>query len=101
MRAIFLLLIVAVVGLIAAIQLGLIDIRQTREAAPPSVTADNGVIRAEAGQAPAFDVETGTVGVGTREANIAVPQVEVTRSQATVEVPTVEVKKAEPKPATP
>lgn len=99
MRAVFVILILAVIGLIAAIQLGLIDVRQTRPATTPSVTAENGVIRAEAGQAPAFDVETGSIGVGTREANITVPQVEVGKGQATVNLPTVEVNK--PKDAAP
>lgn len=101
MRAIFVLLIVAVIGLIAAIQLGLIDIRQTQPATAPSVIAENGVIRAEPGQAPAFDVETGTVGVGTRETNVTVPNLEVTKAQATVNVPSLEVNKpadAPPKP---
>lgn len=101
MRAIFVLLIVAVIGLIAAIQLGLINITQTQPATAPSVTAENGVIRAEPGQTPAFDVETGTVGVGTREANVVVPQVEVTKGQATVKVPTVEVNKPADTPAKP
>lgn len=97
MRAVFVILILAVVALIAAIQLGLINVTQTRPAETPSVSAENGVIRAEAGQAPAFDVETGTIGVGTREANVAVPNVEVTKGQATVKLPTVEVQKpAEP-----
>ncbi|WP_037499084.1 hypothetical protein [Sphingomonas jaspsi] len=101
MRAIFVLLIVAVIGLIAAIQFGLINITQTQPATTPTVTAENGVIRAEPGQAPAFDVETGTVGVGTREANVVVPQVEVTKGQATVKVPTVEVNKPADAPAKP
>lgn len=97
MRAVFVILILAVVGLIAAIQLGLIDIRQTQAAKTPTVTAENGVIRAEAGQAPEFDVETGSIGVGTREANVTVPQVEVGKTETTVKVPTVEVNKpAEP-----
>lgn len=81
MRAIFLMLIVAVVGLIAAIQLGLVDISQTRPAEAPSISVESGVIRAEAGQTPAFDVETGSVGVTVRDANVAVPVVEVKRAE--------------------
>ena len=97
MRAVFVILILAVVGLIAAIQLGLINVRQTQAAKSPSLSAENGVIRAEAGQTPEFDVETGSIGVGTRQANITVPQVEVGKAQTTVNVPTVEVNKpAEP-----
>ena len=94
MRAIFVILIVAVVALIAAIQLGLISITQTQPATAPTISADNGAIRAQAGQAPEFKVETGKVELGTREANVAVPKVEVTKDKATVNVPAVEVKRA-------
>jgi hypothetical protein len=94
MRAVLLVLILAVVALIAAIQMGLINISQTRPATAPTVEADNGAIRARAGQAPAFEVETGSVGIGTREANVAVPEVTVSRGQTQVEVPAVEVRRA-------
>ena len=94
MRAVLLVLILAVVALIAALQTGLINISQTRPATAPTVEAGNGAIRTQAGQAPAFEVETGSVGVGTREANVAVPQVQVKRGQTTVEVPAVEVRRA-------
>jgi phage baseplate assembly protein gpV len=94
MRAVLLILILAVVALIAAIQTGLISITQTRSATAPTVEAGDGAIRTQAGQAPRFEVETGSVGVGTREANVAVPQVQVKRGQATVEVPAVEVRRA-------
>ena len=70
MRAILLILIIAVVALIAALQTGLININQTRPATAPTVEAGDGAIRTQAGQAPAFEVETGSVGVGTREANV-------------------------------
>jgi len=94
MRAVLLILIVAVVALIAAIQTGLINITQTRSATAPTVEAGDGAIRAQAGQAPRFEVETGSVGVGTREANVAVPEVQVQRGQTTVKVPAVEVRRA-------
>ncbi len=93
MRAILLILIIAVVALIAALQTGLIDISQTRGAKPPTIEASDGAIRAREGQTPAFEVETGSVAVGTRETNVAVPKIEVTRGQATVEVPAVEVRR--------
>jgi len=95
MRPILLILIVAVVALIAAIQTGLIDVSQTRGARAPQLEASDGAIRAREGQAPAFEVQTGSVGVGTREANIAVPKVEVKRDEATVKVPVVEVRRPE------
>lgn len=95
MRAILLILIVAVVGLIAAIATGLVNVSQTQEARAPNLEAGNGAIRAEGGQPPAFEVQTGSVGVGTREASVPVPKVEVKRDQATVEVPSVEVHRPE------
>ena len=92
MRAILLILILVVVALIAAIASGLVDITQTREAEVPRIEAGEGAIRAEGGQPPAFEVQTGTVGVGTRAATAAVPKVEVKRDSATIPVPTVEVR---------
>ena len=95
MRAILLILILGIVAAIAAIATGLVNVSQTREARAPTVAASAGSIRAEPGQTPRFDVETGSVGVGTREANLPVPKVEVKRDQATVAVPTVEVRRPE------
>ncbi len=77
MRAIFLILIIVVVALIAAISVGLIDIRQTRPAIAPTVQAGDGRVITRPGQAPAFDVETGSIGVGTRDTQVRVPSVEV------------------------
>ena len=92
MRAIFLILIIGVVALIAAIHFGLIGITQTRPAAAPTVAAEDGKIRATAGQTPKFDVETGSVGVGTRAQNGTVPSVKIG-------VPVVEVRRpAKPAP---
>ncbi|RIX32339.1 hypothetical protein [Sphingomonas edaphi] len=93
MRAVLLILILAVVAIIAAIQTGLLNISQTRPATAPTVEASDGAIRAKAGQAPAFEVETGSVGIGTREANVAVPEVQVKRGETTVKVPAVEVRR--------
>ena len=95
MRAIFLILIVAVVVLIAAFATGYLDISQTRQAKAPAIEASSGAIRAQGGQAPAFEVQTGSVEVGTREANVSVPKIEVKRDKATVDVPQVRVRPAE------
>jgi hypothetical protein len=95
MRAILLILILAVVALIAAIGTGYIDISQTRGARAPEVSAADGTIRAQGGQSPAFEVQTGSVEVGTREANVAVPKIEVKRDEKGVKVPTVEIRPAE------
>ena len=73
MRAILLVLILAVVGLIVLFATGLLDINQTRPAEPPKVSVTGNGVTATGGQAPAFDVETGTVSVGTNQANVTVP----------------------------
>ena len=95
MRAVLLILILGVVALIIVFATGLVDVSQTREAKAPRVEAVDGSIRAQGGQSPAFEVQTGTVEVGTREANVAVPKVEVKPGQTQVKVPSVEVRQAE------
>lgn len=77
MRAILLILILGIVVLIVAVATGLVDIRGVRGGQVPEVeTTSNGVV-ARGGQAPAFDIETGSVAVGTRQANVVVPVPEV------------------------
>lgn len=76
MRAVLFILILAVAVLLIAIATGFLDIRQTRGARAPDVSADNGV-SARGGQTPAFDIETGSVSVGTKRANVVVPTVRV------------------------
>lgn len=79
MRAILLIIILAIVALLAGVGTGFIDIDQTREAQAPNLsTTQNGVV-AKGGQAPAFDVETGQVKVGAKDATVKVPAVEVVR----------------------
>jgi hypothetical protein len=73
MRAIILILILAVVVLIGAIATGMLDISQTRGAKVPDVAVSQNGITASGGQAPAFDVETGTVSVGSKSTNVTVP----------------------------
>ena len=81
MRAAILILIVAVVALIVAIQAGLLDITQTRGAQAPEISADGNGVTATGGQTPAFDVETGKVAICSKDQNV------------TVKVPTVEVRR--------
>ena len=92
MRRIIMVLIIAIVALIAAIQLGLLSFKQDRPAQVPGIEVTSNGITATGGQAPSFEVETGTVAVGTRNATVAVP------------VPTLQVRgpnenKAAPPPA--
>lgn len=94
MRAILLILILAVVALIAAFATGYLDISQTREASVPRIEASEGAIRAQGGQPPAFEVQKGSVELGTREADVPVPKIEVKRDRAKVDVPAVEIRPA-------
>ena len=77
MRAILLVLILAVVAIIALVATGLIDIRQVRGAKAPEVSATSNGVTAKGGQTPAFDIETGSVSVGTRDAKVKVPALRV------------------------
>ena len=73
MRAVLLILILAVVALIAAVATGFLDITQTRSAEVPDVSATSSGVTARGGQTPQFDVETGSVSVDTRGTNVTVP----------------------------
>ena len=77
MRAVLLILIVAVVAVLIALASGFLNINQTRPAEAPQVSATRNGVTARGGQAPAFDVETGSVKVGTRETTVRVPALEV------------------------
>ncbi len=87
MRAVLIILIIAVVAIIAAIATGFLDIRQVRGARVPQVSATGNGVTAQGGQAPAFDVETGSVQVGATNTTVQVPNVQVkkpdTAEQAT------------------
>lgn len=77
MRAVLLVLILAVVAIIIAVASGFLDINQVRGARAPDIDASRNGVTASGGQAPAFDVETGSVSVGTRDANVKVPELRV------------------------
>ena len=81
MRAILLILILAVLAIIAAIATGFLDINQIRGAKAPELSATHNGVTATGGQTPAFDVETGSVKVGTKETTVKVPSLEVQRPQ--------------------
>lgn len=101
MRAIFLILIIAVVALIAAVMSGLVDIDQTRPARAPGVETSDGKIVARPGQSPEFEVRTGTVGVATGNASVAVPRIEIQPGNTRIAVPSVEVRRPGDAPAAP
>jgi len=77
MRALLLILIIAVVAIIAAIATGFIDINQVRGAKAPQVSATRNGVVAKGGQTPAFDIETGSVKVGAKDATVKVPSLQV------------------------
>jgi hypothetical protein len=77
MRAVLFVLIVAVLVVLAGVVTGFIDINQIRGARTPDISATHNGVVAKGGQAPAFDVETGSVEVGTRDATVKVPALEV------------------------
>lgn len=93
MRAIFIILIVAVLALIGAVATGMIDIRQTRPALAPGLESADGKVVARPGQAPAFDVETGTIGVGTSNSGVTVPKIEIQPSETRIGIPAIEVRR--------
>ena len=76
-RAILLILIIAVLVVIAGITTGFLDINQIRGARAPSVAVTGNGVTAKGGQAPAFDVQTGSVKVGTQESTVKVPSLQV------------------------
>jgi len=79
--------VILVLAVIAAFALGLIDINQTKDAKLPEVAV-------KGGQAPAFDVNTAKVNVGSKEAAVEVPKVDVGTTTTNVKLPTVDVQKA-------
>src|SRR5256885_2354143 len=94
MRAVIVILIVAVLAIIAAVATGFVDISQIRGGTAPQVATTSNGVTAKGGQAPAFDVETGSVKVGTGQANVSVPKVTLEKENKQVRVPTLEVRPA-------
>lgn len=78
MRAVLFILIVIVVAVLIALATGFIQIHQTRDVRAPNVSATRQGVAASGGQTPTFDIETGSVAVGTSRKNVAVPVVKVT-----------------------
>lgn len=73
MRAILFVLIIAVLVVIAGIATGFLNINQIRGAKVPQIATTGNGVTAKGGQAPAFDVETGTVKVGSKQRTVNVP----------------------------
>lgn len=86
MRAILGILLVVVIAGIAAFALGFLDVDKTKDGKLPA-------IRAEGGQLPGFEVNTGKLEVGTKNTTVEVPNVGTHKE--TIQTPTVGVKKAD------
>jgi len=80
MRALLFILIIAVVAVIVAVGTGFLNISQIRGAKAPEVSATRNGVTAKGGQAPAFDVQTGSVKVGTTETKVKVPALVVEKA---------------------
>ena len=81
MRTLIAVLILAVLLVIAGLATGFLDIDQIRGARAPEVSATGNGVAAQGGQAPAFEVKTGKIGVGSTNANVTVPTITVTPAQ--------------------
>lgn len=79
MRAVISILIVVLLVLIAAVATGFVDINQIRGAKVPQVSATHNGVVAKGGQTPAFDVETGSVKLGSQDTRVKVPSLQVQR----------------------
>ncbi len=77
MRVLILILIIAIVIIIAAVATGFLNVTQIRGGKAPQVSATRNGVTAKGGQPPAFDVETGSVKVGTKETTVKMPTVVV------------------------
>ena len=77
MRAVLIVLILLVAAVLIAVGTGFLDINQIRGAKAPEITTTSNGVVAKGGQRPAFDVETGSLEVGSRNATVTVPTLEV------------------------
>jgi len=77
MRAIIFILIIAVLVLIAGIATGFLNINQIRGGQAPQINTTGNGVSAHGGQAPAFQVQTGAVKVGSAQTNVNVPTIQV------------------------
>jgi predicted S18 family serine protease len=73
-RAILVLLILVVLVAIAAIALGYVNVSQTKTASLPSISV-------QGGSAPAFNVQTANVSVGTENQVVQTPTINVQKPQ--------------------
>lgn len=80
MRAVLLFIIIAVLIIIAAVATGFVSISKLRGGEAPQVSASGSGVSAKGGEAPAFDVETGSVKVGTKQTSMNMPTLEIQKA---------------------
>ncbi|WP_083943150.1 hypothetical protein [Sphingomonas soli] len=94
MRGLLVLIGLIAIAVVVMMSLGMLKITQSAPGALPSVAFDM-----KGGKLPEIKAETGSVGIGSTNATVAVPTVEL--KNTTVTLPTIEVKKAPDAGATP
>jgi len=77
MRAVIFVVILAILVVIAGIATGFLNINQIRGAKAPQIATTGNGVTAKGGQTPAFEVETGSVKIGTQQKSVNVPKLEV------------------------
>ena len=76
MRALVLVLIVLVIAGLVAVTSGYVNITNLR-GEPPKLTATRSSVTIKGGQPPAFDVEAGSVKVGSKDTKVSIPTLEI------------------------
>lgn len=77
MRVILFILIIAVAGLLIAIGTGFMSIRPTSSSEQAKTGTSSKDLPINVSQTPTFDIETGSVAVGTRRKTMTVPVLKV------------------------
>ncbi|WP_426265992.1 hypothetical protein [Sphingomonas sp. LHG3443-2] len=77
MRAVILILILLIVGAIALVATGFVNVNQTQPAQAPGVAVGSDGVVVKGGQKPEFEVQTGRIEVGSGKATIPVPEIRV------------------------
>lgn len=86
MRALVLIFILLVIAGIAALATGYVNITNFR-GEPPKVTATRSSVTVKGGRPAAFDVEAGSVKVGTKETTVSVPTLEIRKPSKNQQAP--------------
>ena len=80
MRAVLFIFIVGVLVIVAGVATGFINVSKIHGGEVPQVTASRNGIVAKGGEAPSFDVETGSVKVGTAQTSMNMPTLQIQKA---------------------